>query len=162
VNRVLKGVLVNSLDPDGFYVSSESITENQVLEAGLLVDQTNEYVSSISNNELSSASKARVVAIVDRTADLDSAARSVVLARRGFQGKSPYAPDLVIVNEFVKREFLEACIRYASEVAVREGLKPVQHDIDSKLRKSLKELEATSQVSIFGTSELTIVDIQDE
>jgi len=45
---------------------------------------------------------------VDRTADLKLAARELVAARFAFGGSSPYAPDLVLVNEFVKQEFLQA------------------------------------------------------
>lgn len=36
------------------------------------------------------------------------AARELVAARFAFGGSSPYAPDLVFVNEFVKAEFLQA------------------------------------------------------
>jgi hypothetical protein len=45
---------------------------------------------------------------VDRTADVKLAARELVAARFAFGGSSPYAPDLVLVNEFVKQEFLQA------------------------------------------------------
>lgn len=51
--------------------------------------------------------KTKVIAIVDRTADLASAAEQVVTARFAFGGSSPYAPDVVLVNEFIKEEFLE-------------------------------------------------------
>lgn len=44
---------------------------------------------------------------MDRTADLAVAAEHLVTARFAFAGTSPYAPDLVLVNEFVKKEFLE-------------------------------------------------------
>jgi aldehyde dehydrogenase (NAD+) len=54
-----------------------------------------------------------VVAIVDRTADLVSAAENLVTARFAFGGSSPYAPDLVFVNEYVKKEFLEHVLKFA-------------------------------------------------
>jgi hypothetical protein len=38
------------------------------------------------------------------------AARELVAARFAFGGSSPYAPDLVLVNEFVKQEFLRAAV----------------------------------------------------
>ena len=38
------------------------------------------------------------------------AARELVAARFAFGGSSPYAPDLVLVNEFVKGEFLSAVV----------------------------------------------------
>lgn len=54
-----------------------------------------------------------MVAIVDRTADLVSAAENLVTARFAFGGSSPYAPDLVFVNEYVKKEFLEHVLKFA-------------------------------------------------
>ncbi|KAJ5728880.1 ALDH-like protein [Penicillium malachiteum] len=59
------------------------------------------------NHEITSPSGC-VIAIVDRTADLDSAAQALVAARFSFGGTSPYAPDIILVNEFVKRPFLAA------------------------------------------------------
>jgi aldehyde dehydrogenase (NAD+) len=50
---------------------------------------------------------------VDRTADLAAAAEYLVTARFSFGGTSPYAPDLVFINEFVKKNFLEHVLRYA-------------------------------------------------
>jgi hypothetical protein len=55
----------------------------------------------------------KVIAIVDRTADLALAAEQLVTARFAFRGTSPYAPDLVLVNEFIKKEFLEHVLRHA-------------------------------------------------
>ncbi len=54
--------------------------------------------------------------MVDRTANLELAARELVKARFSFGGRSPYAPDLVAVNEFVQQDFLravvQACVSY--------------------------------------------------
>jgi hypothetical protein len=61
-------------------------------------------------NALASSSRSRVFGIVDRTADIKLAARELVAARFAFGGSSPYAPDLVLVNEFVKEEFLQATV----------------------------------------------------
>jgi len=61
-------------------------------------------------NTLASPSRSRVFAVVDRTADVKLAAREIVAARFAFGGSSPYAPDLVLVNEFVKGEVLQAVV----------------------------------------------------
>jgi len=58
--------------------------------------------SPISCTPLVSPSQSRVIAVVDRTADLTKAAAALVTARLGFGGNSPYAPDVVLVNEYVK------------------------------------------------------------
>lgn len=62
-------------------------------------------------NELLSPASSSVVAVVDRTADLSLAARELVQARSLFAGRSPYAPDVVLVNEFVAKDFLDAVFR---------------------------------------------------
>lgn len=54
-----------------------------------------------------------VIAIVDRSADLVSAAKSLVNARFAFGGTSPYAPDIILVNEFIMQEFLDIVLRAA-------------------------------------------------
>lgn len=54
-----------------------------------------------------------VVAVVDRTADIVRAADALVAARFGFGGRSPYAPDVVLVNEFVREPFLSALVHAA-------------------------------------------------
>lgn len=66
--------------------------------------------SASSSIPLVSPSQSRVVAVVDRTANLTKAAEALVTARLSFGGKSPYAPDLILVNEYVKRDFLAAII----------------------------------------------------
>lgn len=43
--------------------------------------------------------------MVDRSAKLKDAAMEIVRARFSFRGQSPYAPDLVLVNEFCIKEF---------------------------------------------------------
>jgi aldehyde dehydrogenase (NAD+) len=57
--------------------------------------------------------QSKVIAVVDRTADLVSAAEHLVTARFAFGGSSPYAPDLIFVNEYVKEEFLEHVLKFA-------------------------------------------------
>ncbi|KAH8682856.1 putative PutA family dehydrogenase [Tricladium varicosporioides] len=63
---------------------------------------------STSPSPLISPSQSRVVAVVDRTANLAKAAQALVTARLSFGGKSPYAPDLILVNEYVRKDFLTA------------------------------------------------------
>jgi aldehyde dehydrogenase (NAD+) len=60
-----------------------------------------------------SSSKRKVIAVVDRAADLHAAAEHLVTARFAFGGTSPYAPDIVLVNEFVRKEFLEHVLNHA-------------------------------------------------
>jgi aldehyde dehydrogenase (NAD+) len=65
--------------------------------------------------------KGKVVAVVDRTADLASAAEQLVAARFAFGGTSPYAPDLVLVNEWVKKDFVALVLRQAIRFIAASG-----------------------------------------
>lgn len=104
------------------------------------------------------------MAIVDRSADLDAAARAITTARFSFGGSSPYAPDLVLVNEFVKKEFFEACSRYASlSFAGQSGAKTAALGNQGEdVRKAIEEAERRRQVSSFGSTEFKLVDILDK
>ncbi|KAF2856661.1 ALDH-like protein [Plenodomus tracheiphilus IPT5] len=55
----------------------------------------------------------RTIAIVDRTADLALAAEQLVTARFAFGGSSPYAPDIILVNEYIKKEFVEHILKHS-------------------------------------------------
>lgn len=54
-----------------------------------------------------------MIAIVDRTADVAAAAEQIITARFAFGGTSPYAPDVVLVNEYIKKDFLEHALKHA-------------------------------------------------
>lgn len=86
------------------------------------------------------------------------AARTIIAARFGFGGTSPYAPDLVLVNEFVKKDFFEACSKYASLSFAKEERKPGK-DRNEPSRKAIREAEDKRQVSSFGSEEFKLVDI---
>ncbi|KAK5657297.1 hypothetical protein OQA88_3359 [Cercophora sp. LCS_1] len=82
----------------------------------------------------------RTVAVVDRSADIENAARVLVKARFAMVG-GVYAPDLVVVNEFVKKRFLEACIK---EIEVSGDDEP------SGMEGVVKEAEERGQARVFG------------
>jgi hypothetical protein len=56
--------------------------------------------------------------MVDRSANLQHAAKELVAATFAFGGRSPYAPDVVLVNELVLKDFLcavvQECVSYGS------------------------------------------------
>lgn len=101
------------------------------------------------------------MAVVDRTADVDLAARAIAAARFGFGGTSPYAPDLVLVNEFVKRDFFEACSRYAS-LSFAKGERKPGKDRNEPSRRAIRDAEEKRQVSSFGSEEFKLVDVLDK
>ncbi|KAM7201472.1 hypothetical protein V8F33_003296 [Rhypophila sp. PSN 637] len=108
-------ILTRSLDSNIFCFEDdieEDFSKSDLESAFVLVvDQRsrNSSESSISaSHSLVSLSDAPALAIVDRTADTKEAVRLIARASLIFGGTSPYAPDLVLVNEFVKDQVLDA------------------------------------------------------
>lgn len=113
----------SSLDSDTFAIASEPIQDKSLLESALVVRQTgNEQVPGL--NLLSSPAESKTVAVVDRTADISLAAQELVAATFTFGGRSPYAPDYILVNEFVKRAFLQAVVAECAKFNSLQDVNP--------------------------------------
>lgn len=80
------------------------------MRRGIVVDQAGRTDETSSSSTLASVQGSRVIAIVDRSADIQIAAKEIVRARAGFRGRSTYAPDLVLVNEFAMRSFVDTAV----------------------------------------------------
>lgn len=106
--------------------------------------------------------QSRVVAVVERDADLDAAARALVTARFGLGGKSPYAPDLVLVNEWVKKPFLEAVARQTAALSHTSSVADVSSARGALQPSLVKEAlrEASGHV-VSSTSSGAVIDVQD-
>lgn len=105
----------------------------------------------------------RAVAVVERDADLDTAAQELVRARFALGGRSPYAPDMVLVNEWVKKDFLEAVVRHAVRFTsdTSNGKKP-SAKTNSAGSVSVSELARTEKgVNVLSWSSAgVIVDVE--
>jgi acyl-CoA reductase-like NAD-dependent aldehyde dehydrogenase len=158
VDAALKDLLPKSLDPDTFCIMNATLYSQEHV---FLVDQTAKSNAS-SANQLSSNSSARAIAIVDRNADIESAAKTIVKARFSFQGTSPYSPDLIIVNDYIKGEFTEACSRYAGKFFPFAS-KPIgaRNNNFIETKKALKDAEEKGKVTTSGTAVFKVVDIHD-
>ncbi|GAB1737206.1 hypothetical protein NU219Hw_g1138t1 [Hortaea werneckii] len=121
LSSLLREILSSCLDSDTFAIASEPIQDKALLESALVVRQTG-IEQGI--NLLSSPAKSTTVAVVDRTADISLAARELVAATFAFGGRSPYAPDYVLVNEFVKRAFLQAVVAECAKLNGLEAVNP--------------------------------------
>ena len=88
----------------------------------------------------------RALAIVDRTAAIDEAAQAVVRARFSRSGSSLYAPDAVLVNEFIIEKFIARLLHYMSPYMAQEN-GSIKRDLSKQ-----KPREADSQ-RILDTAE---------
>lgn len=160
----MRKILSTALDSDTFAIASGPIQDKALLESALVVRQTgNEQVPGI--NSLSSPAKSMTVAIVDRTADVSLAAQELVAATFAFGGLSPYAPDFILVNEFVKRAFLQAvvaeCAKFNSTQAVNP---PAEKDSKGQAVNeyvtNLRQADPQSRI-VLQEQKMAILDLYD-
>ncbi len=147
-------VLRESLAPDILELVSASV---QCDESNCLQVVQTEDAAQRQPQDLISPSNSLVVAVVDRTANLEEAARALTTARMSFGGKSPYAPDVILVNEFVKRDFLQAVIRHSIQyIAAENGTGAAQKRAPGPGRTELKGVRV-----ITSGSNGSIFDVED-
>ncbi|KAI8248188.1 hypothetical protein K4K56_011126 [Colletotrichum sp. SAR 10_98] len=162
LDSILRSVLPRALNQNAFCITKK-ITDHSLLDSAILVDQTGAAPSASHVNHFVSSNTARAIAIVDRTADIEAAAGAITAARFGFGGQSPYAPDLVLVNEYVKKEFFEACSKHASLAFARETtVRRASDNKSDETRAAVQEAEEKRLVSSFGSKDFKLVDIKDK
>lgn len=124
MSSALRKLLPDALDADIFAISN-SRPPDSYLSQCVVVSQLDDdrKIFSIAAGCLPSRSSALAVAVIDRTANISSAARSVALSRRFFQGQSHYAPDIVLVSEWVADELLAHLVREVATPLVK-GKRP--------------------------------------
>ncbi|KAF5969541.1 aldehyde dehydrogenase family 3 member B1 [Fusarium coicis] len=112
--KIVLDLIAKSLDRDIFTVSNQEVTAQDISLPHIRVSQ-NGSDGPILKDHLVSDPEAPVVAFVERDADIQAAARALVSARFSLQGKAPYAPDVVLVNEWVKKDLLRALVQQSTE-----------------------------------------------
>lgn len=113
-------------------------------------------------NDQRSKSSAKVVAVVDRTASISEAASACGMSRVSFNGRSVYAPDIVLVNEFVAEEFLLHIIQAVTSPLLKRSntaSSKVQPDSHTQTMKDLEGNEAY-RVVMSGTNG-SVVELKD-
>lgn len=102
---VTRQCLSQALDSTAFVATSTRPSSDMLIRC-LVVDQTGSVPSPVGRRVLRSQPRSCTVAIVDRTADLKLATKEILGSRTLFSGKGPYAPNFILVNEFVEQDFI--------------------------------------------------------
>ncbi|KIN09139.1 hypothetical protein OIDMADRAFT_73037, partial [Oidiodendron maius Zn] len=130
ITTILSRILADSLDQDAFYATPGRITEAQESQVNLLVDQTCSSLNKVPS--LSSMTELRSIVVVDRTTDVRLASKAIVGACLFSNGTSPYAPRIVLVNEFLCQSLIATCIEDAKSLKEmtnsNQKLELVKHD----------------------------------
>lgn len=157
--RLIFELISQALDDDIFEVTTKSVSETDIGHRHIRVLQNGSPNPALVHH-LVSDPKLSVVAFVERDADIDAAARALVTARFAQGGKSLYAPDVVLVNEWVKKEFLRAVVQQQIAFAAED-------DAPQKSKKSANS-ELLNEAAKEGLSHVvssgpggTILDVED-
>ena len=154
VSSSLRKVLCAALDADTFAISSARASLDFLQQCSLVIQSTAGDVQGL-GRALLSPSDRRTVAVVDRTTDVEQAAQTLVKARLSYGGRSFYAPDLVLVNEFVAEEFVAALVRHVADPMSSIVSEPhVQSQSALRSQSILKETEKAkgARVVVSGTN----------
>lgn len=154
---LLRKILPDALDHDTFTITSHR-PDSSFMNKALLVSQ----IPSDAPSGLLSPASSRTVAIVDRTAKINEAAQALVAARFALGGRSVYAPDVVLVNEFAMKPFVEAVIQYASRYLAGENGEARQQPSSPRRSGLLESIhkERSARVLVSG-SNWGVVEVQD-
>ena len=91
-------------DGEAFAISTSRVANAAFLDNCLVVDQTSPQSAGL--RALQHYPDRVAVAVVDRAADLSQAAGAIVRSKTALGGTSPLAVDVVIVNEWIRQEFV--------------------------------------------------------
>lgn len=149
------------MDKDTFAVIDSRPPETELSRYTILDGRSGP--STFSNTVTTiSAPPSKSLAIVDRTSQISDAAREVVRASFSFNGKSPYSPKVVLVNEFALKEFCSAAARYAAEQVgsylPNGAVKRPRSEPGSDLQK---EIQRSNSTTLFSGARGSIVLVQD-
>ncbi|EXJ74260.1 uncharacterized protein A1O5_02556 [Cladophialophora psammophila CBS 110553] len=163
VSGVLRKILPSALDADIFAVSSTRPSEDFLAKCHVLAQSGDEEVSATGG--LQSNSSPKVVAVVDRTAKIPEAAMAIGASRVSFNGRSVYAPDVILVNEFVADDFLYHLVQAVTSPLLSETPPRSPHLAKGQpdgYARTLKECEGNESVRVVvSSSNGSIVEVKD-
>ncbi|KUJ07454.1 uncharacterized protein LY89DRAFT_766029 [Mollisia scopiformis] len=160
VDALFTEIVTPVMDSDTFHITSSQIEDKDLAKFDLLVDQTTTQKAFASSCH--STTETRTIAVVDRTSTLETAAKAIATARLSPNNTSPYSPDLVIVNEYIKDIFSSACLQYASNQAESTSIRKISQE-EKKLQTTIQEAEIKGTIKIHRTpgTDLNIIELLD-
>jgi hypothetical protein len=114
-SSVTRQCLIQSLDMTAYGVISTR-PPSEFLNRCLIVDQVGVLPSLTGRRTLRSQPQLGAVAIIDRTANLELAAKEILCSRTFFSSRGPYAPSCILVNEYVEDDFVRLFRKQLSTV----------------------------------------------
>jgi hypothetical protein len=149
--------LFQPLDWELYALNQGPVTDDEILSTALTIDQTGEIEAL---NCVKSVPNLRSIAVIDRTADVKKAAQQILAAHVAFSGHSPHAPDLIVVNEWVKNKFLEEIILERTSATGREvHSSHAGDDKHAAWKTALVEAESNGEATLIKKEGLYMIDV---
>ncbi|OKP12498.1 hypothetical protein PENSUB_1864 [Penicillium subrubescens] len=126
-----------------------------MLSTALIIDQTG---ITDAPNSVKSLPNLRSVAVIDRTADVEKAAQQILPAHLAFSGQSPHAPDLIIVNEWVKDKFIDTMTQ--ERLRLNREVRSSHADKHVAWKKAVTDAESKGEAKLIKKEGLYMVDVQ--
>ncbi|KAF2158259.1 hypothetical protein K461DRAFT_265028 [Myriangium duriaei CBS 260.36] len=153
VAKLVAQILTTSLDRDTFIVV-DKLPPIPITLSGqtVIVDSggENRQETYAGSSLWVKSPSSDAIAIVDRSAAITDAAKALVRSRFCFGGTSPYAPVLVLVNEFVLGEFCQAATQsLTTMINPSKSYKGPQQKLalDQTFEKAMEKNEASLLVN---------------
>ena len=110
-SSILRRCFAEALDRQAFRVVNSRPTD-EILCHCYIIDQVGSTSSTHVTRTLLSEPAAWTAVMVDRTANLEFAAKEIIAAKSFGASQSPYAPNCILVNEFVEAEFTRLLLKH--------------------------------------------------
>lgn len=128
-------------DRDAFVIATSRVTNTAFLDKCLIVDQIVPQAAGL--HALQHHQDRVAVAVVDRIADLSQAAGAIARSKVAFRGTSPFAVDVVLVNEWIRKDFIAEL-----ESKLRIELQKVQKLMHSKPQENKAAVEEKEEALV--------------
>lgn len=161
ISGITRRCIAEALDKTAFVVVNARPSAD-ILARCLVIDQVDSVPPHIGQRTLKSEPAAWSVAVVDRTANLELAAKEILASRTFFSGQGSYAPKCVLVNEFVETEFLALLRKHSPAVEISRTANGTVKvgGVNHTSQKSPSKANKTDLVHVvFSTAVLRIVKI---
>ena len=159
VNAVLRKLLSEALNRLTFAVVEKDPFDQEFKDQHCVVLDGRSKEDAISTTRVISTLATRVAAVIDRSANLQEAARDCVRARFAFGGEAAYAPDIVLVNEFSMKQFCsavaEAALCYLTSNVDAQTNGSTSHSKQARKPKSSPSADLEKQLDEAGANILT-------
>ena len=116
LSSLLRMMVTESLDTISFRIASTRPSIDQLRKC-LVIDQQDCVSPGNARRLLASYRTSGAVAIVDRTANVDLAAKHIAMSISLYSSRGPYAPTCIFVNEFVQKEFSRRLEKHVATIS---------------------------------------------